>query len=122
MTYPYAWVWLQAGGRAARQDVYHELHLVERSLRRFAPPAPALVSPGEAPPSQTAASLSPSAATLAVVGPHLQWAAPFVLQVRPGCRPPQPTCCHWPHPMQVLCHPYVRLSLRQFLVSYPELQ
>lgn len=88
---------MQAGGRAPRQDVYHEMHLVERSLRRFAPAAPALVSPGEAPPSQTAASLTPSPATLAVVGPHLQWALPFVLQVTHQSPPPPPTlsrCAH----------------------------
>lgn len=57
--------------------------MVERSLRRFTPPAPALVPPGEVPTTGIAAPQMPSPAALSVVTPHLQWCLPFVLQVGP---------------------------------------
>lgn len=75
---------IQIGGCGPRQDMYHEMHMLERSLRRFAPPLPPPVPPGEAP---TAAPPSSDAASnLAVVAPHLQWAIPVVLQVPPSVR------------------------------------
>ena len=70
----------KVGGRGPRQDMYHEMHIIERSLRRFAPALPPPVPPSEAP--KTAAPPVNAAANLSVVMPHLQWAIPVVLQVR----------------------------------------
>lgn len=66
------------GGRGPRQDMYHEMHIIERSLRRFAPALPPPVPPSEVP--KTAAPPVNAASHLAVVMPHLQWAIPVVLQ------------------------------------------
>lgn len=70
---------LKVGGRGPRQNMYHEMHIIERSLRRFAPALPPPVPPSEAP--KTAAPSVNAAANLSVVMPHLQWAIPVVLQV-----------------------------------------
>lgn len=74
---------LQVGGRGPRQDMYHEMHIIERSLRRFAPPLPPPVPPSEAP--KPAPPPPNAAASLGVVLPHLQWAIPVVLQVLTPC-------------------------------------
>lgn len=56
------------------------MHIIERSLRRFAPALPPPVPPSEVP--KTAAPPANAASHLAVVMPHLQWAIPVVLQVQ----------------------------------------
>ena len=53
----------QAGGGMERQALYHDVHLLERTLRSFAQPAGA--SPLEHP-----------------ISPHLPWMLPVLLQVR----------------------------------------
>ena len=77
----------KVGGRGPRQNMYHEMHIIERSLRRFAPALPPPVPPSEAP--KTAAPPANAATNLSVMMPHLQWAIPVVLQVRlvgsPSC-------------------------------------
>jgi hypothetical protein len=60
--------------------MYHEMHIIERSLRRFAPALPPPVPPSEAP--KVAAPAANAATNLSVVMPHLQWSIPVVLQVR----------------------------------------
>ena len=57
----------QAGGRLARQELYHEMHLIERTIRAFTKPPAALER----------ASLQPGHPIV----PHLAWALPVVLQV-----------------------------------------
>ena len=63
----------QAGGGMERQALYHDIHLLERTLRSLAQPAG--TSPVEHP-----------------ISPHLPWMLPVLLQVRRRCCHPFRNC------------------------------
>ena len=60
---------MQVGGGPARWHTYHQLHNVERSLRRMAPPPGGKAAEGGLPDA------------LALEGPLLSWALPAVLRL-----------------------------------------